>query len=983
MVPKTPEDLLKELEGTLKTLTVENKRLNVETGKWRTEKDEKEKLRKNTTEIASLKEAISTGVQKLAKPKESVQAEEISMEGGVPDAPPIEGGVPDAPSAPPLDFDIPGAPPAPPTPPVSANKAAPLSLAEQLANKKLKKGDATANKPAAKKDAKADFMEQLAARVQQKTSDKGIPIEPHAKVQEPPKDPRQILEEKIAAAQKRIANYQELNRTQQKQIDKLKAETEKMPGVPAEYAELGYAVYRQDQESLITKLKSKAAELEQLNTTQKAAAVKMAQAKTDLQKQAETIFEEEPVVVPEAPSAPDAPDAPPGAPDAPDGPPPPPPGPAPEFSMPKKPVGFTVKSAKATTEKNAEEAPKPAKFSMEELVLKAKKPTSERDAILKILGDPNHEHYKSVARALGDKNKDKLLSIIEAEVQRKRDLESGGNPQANLLKGALAQRAAITAKKQTMNFKTSELRSPEVVKSVAAFYDDLIKGKETDPAAAALEKNVLEAYHATLPAEQVEKPDEAINAVASQPVVKKVATPDAPVKAELSFFEQIEKELQAAKSNVETQKREANELSDKASEHVSSLIPIVVKREKPALVEEPSIPPAPAPEIEIKPITHDKKHDVEVLAALEEAAEVLKTEKAAALPLPPTLTGLERERDRTKLATQFVGDADLFSMLQAKFFDAVIPLGKELIVNALDLDRNGFLTKEQRESLGGIGNTLVKELPFIQMDNPDSVKKGFSLFVSTLQKLREFCKENPEVVGKIGPTIQAQLDPLKVFMSAAKDKLLDPDVTDVLRKGLTERFTGIEGHIQQIATHLKPAAPIIGAIVEKINEAHIIPKALQAVEKNLANVVFPIGENILKTTLDLAKDKSAAPKQAELGKTGKEIMGLPFELLTGKKNVAEVAEQLGGSLKAVGNFLGVNPEIAINSGPPFLKALVPVFEFVKGAVSVLRQLFEKGTVPNLTPKSLNKGLGALAKHAEGVENVLENQAKTVIKGHKI
>jgi hypothetical protein len=992
MVPKTPEALLEELELKFKTLASENKMLSTVTGKLRAERDEKEKLNKNKAEIEKLKEKISKGVEKLTKQKETVQAEM-----GIPDAPPLEDGISSPPSAPP-----------PFTMKAKAPSAQGGSLADQLASKQLKKTGARIIKESAPSTTKPSLMETLTARMahrQEKLSEPSRAIEQDGKTQNIAKNATQILEEKITAAQKRIENYQKINETQQKQVEKIKAEIEKLPNLPEQYADLGYTVYRQDQETLIKKLNEKVTEFQKLDVVQTAAIVNIEKATTDLQKERETIFEKEPEAPApppeEAPAAPpEAPDAPP--PEAPDAPPPPPPGAPPELSVSIKPLPFTVKTGKTPAKTTTESAPAQASgFSLAELLTKAKKPTSERDGILKILGDPNHEHYKNIMRALGDKNKSNLLNIIETEVQKKRDLESGGNDHSNFLKGALATKfAGAVGKKPTTTFKSSELRSPEVVKAIADFYDNLLKDKEGNPA---LEAKMLAVYGLAQPKEQVEATEATTATVTTpQPVVKAV-TPELPLKEEMSFLEQIERDLKTAKLKVEEQKKQADELSDKAKKHISTLIPIVIKREKPAPVEPPPIvsevelspgiisePAIASPsivsesvQVEMEtPMTHDKQHDIEVFNALKNAADILEKEKAqqtldteVVKALPSTLTVLEVERERTKLANQFSENA-LFTELQPEFFNAILPLGKALILNAFDLDRNGNLTTEQRDKLAAIGNTLVKDLPFMQMNSADDIKKGFSSFITTLQKLRDFCKDNPDIAASIAPKIQLQMEPLKHFIASTRQKLLDPHITETIRKGLTKRFTAIETYAQKITDNLNPT---VKKTLEQINEAHIKSEPLQAVEKNLTNVIFPICESLLNTGFALVKDNVATQNQlTTLQTAGKEIMGLPIQVLTGKKDVAEAATNLGSSLKSLGGFLGSNPKVAVSAGASFLPALLPIFEFIKSAFSMLKQLFEKGPVGNLTPQNLNKGLGELGKQAEGLENTLENQANAVL-----
>jgi hypothetical protein len=375
-----------------------------------------------------------------------------------------------------------------------------------------------------------------------------------------------------------------------------------------------------------------------------------------------------------------------------------------------------------------------------------------------------------------------------------------------------------------------------------------------------------------------------------------------------------------------------------------------------------------------------KPNDEEVLNVLEKAANVLKVEKEKSSGM---LTVLEHERERTKLASQLVQEPEMFIMFQQAFFNSIMACGKDLMINTMDLDRKGNLTTVQRDTMGAIANTLVQELPFMQMDSPENIKKGFALFVSTLQKLNQFSKDNPDLMIKIGDKIQFQLDAIQTFIASAKAKLLDANVTETLREGLTGKFTLIEEHIQRITQQLKPLAPIVEQVVKPINEAQIKPEPLQAIEKQLMDLVFPIGEMLLKASLDLRQHNVPVAQQEELGKAGQDIMGLLFELLTERKNVAEVTEKLGGSLKSLSDFLKDKPEVAVRIGSAFYNELKSVFDFVKNSHSKYKQLFSNGPIDNLSPNNLNLGLATLAKESKNMENVLKNQAKIVIQNHAI
>ncbi len=352
-----------------------------------------------------------------------------------------------------------------------------------------------------------------------------------------------------------------------------------------------------------------------------------------------------------------------------------------------------------------------------------------------------------------------------------------------------------------------------------------------------------------------------------------------------------------------------------------------------------------------------EQHDQEVLDILEKAAHVLEVEKQKSSGV---LTRLEHERERTQLANQLVQETKMFINLQQALFNTTMAFGKNLIQNAKSLDKQGNLSVVQRETLGAISNILLQELPFMQMDNAENVKKGFVLFVNSLQTLNQFSKENPELMQKMSGETQVQLEAMQNFIINAKAMLVSAGVNEKLREGLLGRFTQLEEHVEKITKQLKPLDPI--------QEANLKAAPAMVVEKHFNDLIFPIGEALLKTNLVCRENNVPASEQAEFEKLGQDIMRLPFELLTERKNEVQSIEALGNAFEAMGSFLKHNSELAVNIGSTFCHALKPVFDFVKN---------------NDNPLENKEALDALAIKAQALQQIFENQARMVIQQHPL
>lgn len=153
---------------------------------------------------------------------------------------------------------------------------------------------------------------------------------------------------------------------------------------------------------------------------------------------------------------------------------------------------------------------------------------------------------------------------------------------------------------------------------------------------------------------------------------------------------------------------------------------------------------------------------------------------------------------------------------------------------------------------------------------------------------------------------------------------------------------------------------------------------MQGLQKDLLAAIFPIGGQLFNVGLALFNDGILNDKQRkELGSISKEIMNLPFKLLTGEIDLNGVISGLTKALESLFKFFVSNPDIAIKAGSTILPSLIPLGGFLSKAFSAIAGSdFVKSSIGSL----FKKGLDSLSKQFTKVEDTLEKSALQVTHG---
>ncbi len=346
----------------------------------------------------------------------------------------------------------------------------------------------------------------------------------------------------------------------------------------------------------------------------------------------------------------------------------------------------------------------------------------------------------------------------------------------------------------------------------------------------------------------------------------------------------------------------------------------------------------------------------------------------------------QQERDRfIKKATK----NSFFKALKQRFIAAVQPIGQQLLMMALDVYSNQEMTEAERikaaEKMGSIGNQLI-ELPFKMLKggmDEKNVKTGFSEFFKILRDVQEFFEENPKLAGNVGQKLERAMQPLQNFIDKATSIVEQSPMPDELKKGVIERLGQVKTRADQVTKSLHPellthvskiAAEVInpeGDITNMVQPAIQIAKMametplLTDLRKQFLSAVFPIGGTILNVALDLHNANLLNDKQrSELTDIGRDIMRIPYQLLSGKTDFNGAVTKLEESLKSLGSFFLSNPEIAVKAGATISSSLVPMNGFLQTTLNTTG-------VPSL----LMKGFKFLAENIDTVKNVVEMSKK--------
>lgn len=369
----------------------------------------------------------------------------------------------------------------------------------------------------------------------------------------------------------------------------------------------------------------------------------------------------------------------------------------------------------------------------------------------------------------------------------------------------------------------------------------------------------------------------------------------------------------------------------------------------------------------------------EVINKLAKAEKIIKKkeEKKKEELSGKSRSTLDPQRKREKFVKDVVVTS-LFKSLQLEFFKIIPKLGQEMLTVCSDAYNNKQLTNEQRDQLAKIGNVFASELPFKMLSGSIDVKQGFGAFMGALRMTHEFLDVNPSVALSIGPNILSLFKPLENFIKTTKAVVKKSDVPESIKEGFSERLDLMQTQSNQINKVVKSA------------EAHPVPQpkidpstlnidslVMQELQKGLLTAIFPVGGTILNVGLALHNANVLNEKQRnELGGIGMEMMGLPFQLLTGKKDLNGVISGLTNGLKSLGNFLIENPEVAVKVGATILPAMLPLGGFLTEALSIIGK---SELAQSVIGGVLKTGLGLLSNQLGNVEGILEKSASHVLK----
>lgn len=452
------------------------------------------------------------------------------------------------------------------------------------------------------------------------------------------KQQAQETEEKPKSLEQRIKLEQDKNdmyKKEQKTIEDLEEQITKLSKPPIDFSlsssekyalpneyviahsTEAVAVYKADQETLITSLESSLQELEKLEKQRSEAVAQKKQAEVNLKIEQKEIFEDE---VPKQGEM----QGPPVPPPPPNMPPPPPPNVSPKA----KRGGDAPPKTEPTLQKAEDTQPKPI-FSFEEIKKRANQPVSEKEGIIKILRNPENEHYKNIMKALGEKSDD-LVNQIKATIDDmlKNDPKLKDDLPYCQDWGMRKKYASQHGKRIVL--KAKELNDPRVVAVITKFYDDLSEKEKI---------TLIDAYKKTLPKQETVAPSqkEGVTVVVKTEKKEPKKTPGGLLeKQETSdLLKKVAGELQTAKEKVEVEQKEAKDLTLQADEHLKHLEelgPKVIPREKPVSekVEKPVVVLTGAD----KPVEEKKE-------------ETLKTDKKPEEKIAETTMSKTRERAPT------------------------------------------------------------------------------------------------------------------------------------------------------------------------------------------------------------------------------------------------------------------------------------------------------------------------------------------------